>query len=129
MTGAVRQKRVPAAFLEQCRIPLPDLAEQRRIVGELERQGVISFHLARVAPATLNTSTLVQKLWNYCNVLRDDGMSYGDYVEQFTSLLFLKMADERSRPPPQVIAQEIVDDLEAALEQFRWMAADLAASE
>jgi type I restriction enzyme M protein len=32
-------------------------------------------------------------------VLRDDGMSYGDYVEQLTYLLFLKMADERSRPP------------------------------
>jgi type I restriction enzyme M protein len=47
----------------------------------------------------MNTSTLVQKLWNYCNVLRDDGMSYGDYVEQLTFLLFLKMADERSRPP------------------------------
>jgi len=42
---------------------------------------------------------IVQKLWNYCNVLRDDGMSYGDYVEQLTYLLFLKMADERSRPP------------------------------
>jgi type I restriction enzyme M protein len=47
----------------------------------------------------LNSSTLVQKLWNYCNVLRDDGMSYGDYVEQLTYLLFLKMADERSKPP------------------------------
>ena len=47
----------------------------------------------------MNTSTFVQKLWNYCNVLRDDGMSYGDYVEQLTYLLFLKMADERSRPP------------------------------
>ena len=47
----------------------------------------------------MNTSTLVQKLWNYCNVLRDDGMSSGDYVEQLTYLLFLKMADERSRPP------------------------------
>ena len=47
----------------------------------------------------MNTSTIVQKLWNYCNVLRDDGMSYGDYVEQLTYLLFLKMADERSRPP------------------------------
>ncbi len=47
----------------------------------------------------MNTSTLVQKLWNYCNVLRDDGMSYGDYVEQLTYLLFLKMADERARPP------------------------------
>ncbi len=47
----------------------------------------------------MNVSALVQKLWNYCNVLRDDGMSYGDYVEQLTYLLFLKMADERSRPP------------------------------
>ena len=42
-----------------------------------------------------NASQLVQKLWNYCNVLRDDGMSYGDYVEQLTFLLFLKMDDER----------------------------------
>ena len=47
----------------------------------------------------MNTNTLVQKLWNYCNVLRDDGMSYGDYVEQLTYLLFLKMADERAQPP------------------------------
>jgi type I restriction enzyme M protein len=47
----------------------------------------------------VNTSTPVQVLWNYCNVLRDDGMSYGDYVEQLTYLLFLKMADERSWPP------------------------------
>ena len=44
-------------------------------------------------------SQIVQKLWNYCNVLRDDGMSYGDYVEQLTYLLFLKMADERTKPP------------------------------
>jgi len=47
----------------------------------------------------MTPSNIVQKLWNYCNVLRDDGMSYGDYVEQLTYLLFLKMADERSRPP------------------------------
>ncbi len=47
----------------------------------------------------MSTPALIQKLWNYCNVLRDDGMSYGDYVEQLTYLLFLKMADERSRPP------------------------------
>jgi len=47
----------------------------------------------------MNTSEIVQKLWNYCNVLRDDGMSYGDYVEQLTYLLFLKMTDERTKPP------------------------------
>ena len=29
-------------------------------------------------------SALVQKLWNYCNLLRDDGLSYGDYLEQLT---------------------------------------------
>ncbi len=46
-----------------------------------------------------NPTALVQKLWNYCNILRDDGLSYGDYVEQLTFLLFLKMADEQARPP------------------------------
>ena len=40
------------------------------------------------------SSTIVQRVWNYCNVLRDDGMSYGDYLEQLTYLLFLKMDDE-----------------------------------
>ncbi len=52
---------------------------------------------------------LVQKLWNYCNILRDDGLSYGDYVEQLTFLLFLKMADEQSRPPfnkPSAVPKE-----------------------
>lgn len=47
----------------------------------------------------MTSTAIVQKLWNYCNVLRDDGMSYGDYVEQLTYLLFLKMADERTKPP------------------------------
>ena len=41
---------------------------------------------------------LVQKLWNYCNILRDDGLSYGDYVGQLAFLLFLKMADEVGQP-------------------------------
>jgi len=47
----------------------------------------------------MSPTDIVNKLWNYCSVLRDDGMSYGDYVEQLTYLLFLKMADERSKPP------------------------------
>src|SRR3989339_1588540 len=46
-----------------------------------------------------SSNQLVQKLWNYCNILRDDGLSYGDYVEQLTFLLFLKMDDERTKPP------------------------------
>lgn len=53
----------------------------------------------------MSLSQLVQKLWNYCNVLRDDGLSYGDYPsawlrtssEQLTFLLFLKMMHEHSR--------------------------------
>src|SRR6516162_703772 len=45
------------------------------------------------------TNGIVQKLWNYCNLLRDDGLSYGDYIEQLTYLLFLKMAHERTQPP------------------------------
>jgi len=45
------------------------------------------------------SSAIVQRVWNYCNVLRDEGVSYGDYVEQLTFLLFLKMADEQTKPP------------------------------
>src|SRR5665647_2644683 len=41
-------------------------------------------------------SSLVAKVWNYAHVLRDQGISYGDYVEQITYLLFLKMDEERS---------------------------------
>lgn len=47
----------------------------------------------------MGTSDIVQKLWNYCHVLRDDGVSYGDYVEQLTYLIFLKMAEEQTKPP------------------------------
>jgi type I restriction enzyme M protein len=47
----------------------------------------------------MNTSAIVSRVWNFCNVLRDDGVSYGDYLEQLTYLLFLKMADEYSKPP------------------------------
>jgi len=47
----------------------------------------------------MNSATLVQKLWNCCNVLRDDRMSYGDYVEQIACLPFLEIADERAKPP------------------------------
>jgi type I restriction enzyme M protein len=42
---------------------------------------------------------LIQKLWSYCNLLRDDGLSYGDYLEQLTFLLFLKMSYEQTEPP------------------------------
>lgn len=47
----------------------------------------------------MNTSTLIQKVWNFCHTLRDDGVGYGDYLEQLTYLLFLKMAHEYAQPP------------------------------
>ena len=57
-------------------------------------------------------SAIVQKLWNYCNILRDDGLSYGDYVEQLTYLLFLKMAHEQTQPP--------LDRPSIAPEDYNW---------
>lgn len=47
----------------------------------------------------MNASSLVQKVWNFCHTLRDDGVGYGDYLEQLTYLLFLKLAHEYSEPP------------------------------
>ena len=40
-------------------------------------------------------SDIVNKLWGFCHTLRHDGVDYGDYIEQLTYLLFLKMADEK----------------------------------
>lgn len=45
------------------------------------------------------TSTIITKVWSLCNPLRDDGVSYGDYLEQLTYLIFLKMSDEYANPP------------------------------
>jgi len=44
----------------------------------------------------MSTNNIVAKIWSFCDTLRDDGVSYGDYLEQITYLLFLKMADEYS---------------------------------
>ncbi len=48
-----------------------------------------------------NTSSIVSRVWSFCTTLRDDGVGYGDYLEQLTYLIFLKMADEYARPPYQ----------------------------
>lgn len=45
------------------------------------------------------TQNIVNKAWNFAHVLRDDGLSYMAYTEQITFLLFLKMADELTKPP------------------------------
>jgi type I restriction enzyme M protein len=63
-----------------------------------------------------SSSRLVQKLWNYCTVLRDDGLSYQDYLEQLTTLLFLKMAEERA---------ELTGEQQLIPKGYRW--ADLSA--
>ena len=47
----------------------------------------------------MNTAPIVSKVWSFCTTLRDDGVGYGDYLEQLTYLIFLKMADEYAKPP------------------------------
>ncbi len=47
----------------------------------------------------MSTDTIISKVWSFCTTLRDDGVSYGDYLEQLTYLIFLKMADEYAKPP------------------------------
>jgi len=47
----------------------------------------------------MNAAPIVDKVWSFCTILKDDGVSYGDYLEQLTYLIFLKMADEYTRPP------------------------------
>ena len=68
-----------------------------------------------------NNSAIVSKVWSFCNTLRDDGVGYGDYLEQLTYLLFLKMADEYSKPPhnrklpiPAEYTWESLNDLKGA---------------
>jgi len=47
----------------------------------------------------MNTAPIISKVWSFCTTLRDDGVGYGDYLEQLTYLIFLKMADEYAKPP------------------------------
>lgn len=57
----------------------------------------------------MTTQEIVQKLWNECNVLRDDGVTYQDYITELTYLLFLKMCEETN--------DNLEDDIP---EQYRW---------
>jgi type I restriction enzyme M protein len=47
----------------------------------------------------MSTAPIISKVWSFCHTLRDDGVGYGDYLEQLTYLIFLKMAEEYSLPP------------------------------
>lgn len=74
--------------------------------------------------------SLVRKLWQYCNVLRDDGLSYPDYVEQLTYLLFLKMADEQDDATiPEEHSWSSLIDLEAVAMQVHYSRILLALGE
>jgi hypothetical protein len=83
----------------------------------------------------MTNEQLVSKVWNYAHVLRDQGISYGDYIEQITYLLFLKMDQEReellgetSAIPPQWSWAQIANKDGDALElQYRHTLEALAA--
>ena len=47
----------------------------------------------------MTDATIISRIWNLANVMRDDGIGYGDYLEQITYLLFLKMVEELNKPP------------------------------
>ncbi len=104
-------------------------AEPRPFPGSRVRRYSLSYRLTlrddKMQP--MSPSDVTNKLWNYCHVLRDDGMSYGDYVEQLTYLLFLKMADERTQAPynqPSIVPQQyswsslIKKDSDESFDQF-----------
>src|SRR6266404_9028803 len=55
--------------------------------------------VVKFPPHAMSTDSIISKVWGFCTTLRDDGVGYGDYLEQLTYLIFLKMADEYSRPP------------------------------
>jgi type I restriction enzyme M protein len=55
-------------------------------------------------------SDVVQRLWGFCHTLRHDGVDYGDYIEQVTYLLFLKMAEERGVDIPKDCAWPTIRD-------------------
>jgi type I restriction enzyme M protein len=47
----------------------------------------------------MNADSIISRVWSFSTILRDDGVTYGDYLEQLTYLIFLKMTDEYSKPP------------------------------
>ncbi len=64
----------------------------------------------------MSTQDIVQKLWNLCNVLRDDGITYHQYVTELTYILFLKMINETGTEERLVSA--VHDDYAKKLDQY-----------
>lgn len=62
----------------------------------------------RHTEAIMNNQEIVQKLWNLCNVLRDDGITYQQYVTELTYLLFLKMMQEKGEKKRKRLFQQTI---------------------
>lgn len=77
----------------------PHLTPETDASAPAEAEASNTANNAVTAKTAAQTNTLVAKLWNYCNVLRDNGLSTIEYVEQLSYLLFLKMADEIASDP------------------------------
>ena len=64
----------------------------------------------------MSTTDIVQKLWNLCNVLRDDGITYHQYVTELTYILFLKMLDETGEE--NKLKADVLTSYQKSLEQY-----------
>ena len=64
----------------------------------------------------MSTVDIVQKLWNLCNVLRDDGITYHQYVTELTYILFLKMLDETGEE--NTLKADVLKAYQKSLEQY-----------
>ena len=64
----------------------------------------------------MSTIDIVQKLWNLCNVLRDDGITYHQYVTELTYILFLKMLDETGEE--NTLKADVLKAYQKSLEQY-----------
>jgi type I restriction enzyme M protein len=83
----------------------------------------------QTAQPLATTRDIVAKLWNLCNILRDDGVSYGEYVTELTFLLFIKMLAETGHEEllPASYRWKTVSELEGLkqLEHYRQLLLDL----
>ena len=57
----------------------------------------------------MTTASIVQRDWNYCYTFIDDGVGYGDYLEELTCILFLEMADEYSNYKPFLVLFKVIN--------------------
>ena len=64
----------------------------------------------------MNNQEIVQKLWNLCNVLRDDGITYQQYLTELTYILFLKMMNEKGNSS----VEDRVNIEHVIPEEYRW---------